>query len=189
MAKFQNENRYDYLVRAAAALHHVPAPLIKAVIGAESGYDPKAYRAEPQIDDASRGLMQLLEKTARALGHTGAADTLYDPLVNINAGSQLLARNYTHAERGKPEAPPAELWEIAISAYNAGWSPNRPYDAKRKPGGEFVNQKYVDRVLRFAKYFGGVEGLRVPPPELAPKVAGGVAIAAVLTGLYWLVFH
>lgn len=189
MAKFRDEAKYNHLIRAAALLHHVPEPLIKAVIGAESGFDPKARRDEPTVNDVSRGLMQLLETTARALGYAGSVEGLFSPLVNINTGTQLLSRNYRHAQNGKPDAPAAELWEIAISAYNAGWSQQRPYDAKRLTSGKFVNQKYVDRVLRFVQYFGGVEGLRAPAPELAPKVAAGMVVAAVVTGLYWLIFH
>lgn len=183
--KYPAENRYNHLTRAASALHIVPEPLVKAVIGAESAYNPKAYRAEPQIDDASRGLMQLLERTARSLGLTGSADKLYDPLANINLGTKLLAENYKHARAGAPSAPAGDLWEVAISAYNAGWSPDRPHDAKRTASGEFVNQRYVDKVLRLANYYGGVAGLRVPRAELAPGAAAAAVVAAVLTGLYW----
>lgn len=189
MAKFRNENRYDHLARAASALHIVPQPLIKAVIGAESAYDPRAYRAEPQINDASRGLMQLLERTARSLGHVGGVDSLFDPLNSINLGSKLLAENYKHARAGKPGAAPGDLWEVAISAYNAGWSRERPNDAKRNASGAFVNQSYVDKVLRLTKYYGGVQGLRVPRGELGPATATAAIVAAVITGLYWLLFQ
>lgn len=186
MAKFAGENRYNHLTRAASALHMVPEPLIKAVIGAESAYKPRAFRPEPQINDASRGLMQLLERTARTLGHRGDVERLFDPLLNINLGSKLLAENYQHARAGAPGADPGELWERAVSAYNAGWSPNRPHDAKRKPDGSFVNQAYVDKVLRLTAHYGGVSGLRVPPLELGRTAATAAIVAAVVAGLWFL---
>lgn len=186
MARYRGEHRYDYLVRSAGFTHGVPQPLIKAVIGAESGYDPKAFRAEPAIFDASRGLMQLLEKTSRSLGFRGDVNMLFDPSVNIDLGSQLLTENYKHARAGKPEAPAGELWEIALSAYNAGWSRERPNDAKRDRDGSFVNQPYVDKVLRLTRYFGGVGGLRVPrSPASVPLTIVGVA---ALAALYWWLF-
>ncbi|HEX7073332.1 MAG TPA: transglycosylase SLT domain-containing protein, partial [Hyphomicrobiaceae bacterium] len=52
--------RHDSLIDAAAQRHRVSQALIKAVIMAESGFNAAAYREEPQIKDASRGLMQLL---------------------------------------------------------------------------------------------------------------------------------
>ena len=52
---------------------------------------PTAYRVEPQINDASYGLMQLLERTARGLGFIGDVSELYIPKINIDLGTKLLA--------------------------------------------------------------------------------------------------
>lgn len=82
---------FDELIRHSAALHNVPELWIRAVIQTESSFNPRAYRAEPQIHDASYGLMQLLYGTARNLGYSGTPEGLYDPAINIELGTQLLS--------------------------------------------------------------------------------------------------
>lgn len=110
---------FEPLAREAAQRHAIPASLILAVCGQESGFRPTAYRPEPQIKDASYGLMQLLGKTARGLGYlddVGCAKELsglFDPETNINLGAKLLAENFAHA--GSLAG--------AVSAYNGGWRP------------------------------------------------------------------
>ncbi len=82
---------FDASIRRASLLYDVPEAWIRAVIQTESSFDPNAYRAEPQINDASYGLMQLLERTARGLGFIGPVSDLYDPDINIDLGTMLLA--------------------------------------------------------------------------------------------------
>lgn len=99
----------------SATLYNVPASWVRAVIMTESSGDPNAYRAEPQINDGSYGLMQLLLRTARGLGYAGTTAGLYDPATNIDLGTKLLRdlrRSYgTNFER-------------VYSAYNSG-NPDR----------------------------------------------------------------
>lgn len=83
-------DQYDGIIRTAASEHQVPFVWIKAVIGTESSFQEDAYRAEPQINDGSHGLMQILMRTARGLGYQGSVEGLYDPAVNINLGAKLL---------------------------------------------------------------------------------------------------
>ena len=83
--------RFQSLIESSAARYGVPAPWISAVIMTESSGNPMAYRAEPQIGDASYGLMQLLMSTARGLGYTGDANGLYDAATNIDLGTRLLS--------------------------------------------------------------------------------------------------
>src|SRR3972149_6856869 len=139
-----SENKYNNLIDRAATAFEVPAVLIKAVIAKESSFNEKAYRFESKLNDASHGLMQVLYHTAIALGFEGKPDDLYKPDVNIYYGTMLLSINLK-CSRGKIDT--------AISAYNAGWSSKRPFDAKRKKDGNFFNQDYVDKVLEFHKYF------------------------------------
>jgi len=75
-----------------AAEFRVPEVWIKGVIMAESSGNPQAFRAEPQINDASRGLMQLLYKTAKGLGYTGTPEGLFDPDTSIRLGTKLLSQ-------------------------------------------------------------------------------------------------
>lgn len=104
----------DVIARNAAAWS-VPESWIRAIIQTESGGDAYAYRAEPQISDASYGLMQLLYSTARGLGYSGQPDGLYDPETNVYYGTKLLSQL-----RGKYGADPSRVY----SAYNSG-SPDK----------------------------------------------------------------
>ena len=89
---------------------HVEPALVLAVIHMESGGDPDAFRVEPAVVDASFGLMQLLLGTARGLGFAQAPKYLFDPPVNVELGTRLLALNTT--QHGSP-------W-LALIAYNGG---------------------------------------------------------------------
>ena len=158
--RWKAENKYDKIVDAASRRYGVPADLIKGVIAQESAFHPAARREEPQINDRSRGLMQLLERTARALGYTGRFSDLYDPATNVDLGTKLLAQNHKQA-RGN--------WDVALSAYNGGFSKLRPWDAKRNAAGDIFNKDYVARVQGNRTYF--------TYKWLAPLGAVGVALA------------
>lgn len=147
---FVHENDFNPIVETAASAWDVDAALIKAIIGAESEFNPNAYRAEPQIGDASYGLMQLLYETAKSLGYTGSTGGLFDPTTNIRLGTRYLA------DLTKQASARGYGVDSAISAYNAGFSTVRPGDGKRvtnEPGSPFINQSYVDKVIRFANYY------------------------------------
>lgn len=169
MARWANENRYDGIVLEASRKYNVPDSLIKAVIAAESGFNPVAVRKETRpasdwppgvTEDASRGLMQLLEWRARDLGYRGGAGGLFDPYTNIDLGTKLLSINA--AQLGS--------WDAALSAYNGGIRPELGFGALRD--GRFANQAYVDRVNRYWMYF---ETGRMP--------AGGGAVLGLVAVL------
>lgn len=190
MSKYPNVDRWASLARTAAAKHGVPLALVLAVMQQESGGDPYAYRAEPQISDASRGLMQLLSRTARALGYGGdfapsdpvviqgrafALTGLWEPATNIGLGAKLLGQNLRAARPTHGDGALA----VAVSAYNAGFSTDRPGDAKRTAAGAIVNQDYVNKVLsymtdfEFADVASGAGSTAAPPAvtldEIAPR--------------------
>lgn len=157
---YPHEHDYDALIDSASRQFGVSVALIKAFIAQESGFDARAYRAEPQIDDASRGLMQLLYATARDLGYTGTPDGLFNPETNINLGTKYIADNIRFA------AANGYALDSAISAYNGGFSGQRPGDGKRTTdddSGPFINQDYVDSVLSKASYFAQHAGVALPP--------------------------
>ena len=167
---------YASLVSRAAAVHGIPVGLIYAVMSQESNFRPTAFRAEPKIQDGSHGLMQLLYRTAKALGYTGEVGEaskltgLFDPATNIDLGAQLLALNlkWTGSIEG------------AISAYNGGFRPDlgfgkpatRPLSIclarDQKTGecirrrevriGEFANQPYVAAVMARLELYTGDSG-------------------------------
>ena len=172
MARWANEARWDDIIKDAASRHGVPYPLVQAVIGRESQFNPAAWRAEPAIGDGSAGLMQILLGTARGEGYTGplgdsrSLTGLFDPATNIEYGTAYLARQYGRA--GGDEAG-------AVSAYNGGWRPELGFGRPAtkplrlclarsqtegqcikwrdvKPG-EYGNQPHVDAVLSNLAYF------------------------------------
>jgi soluble lytic murein transglycosylase-like protein len=141
---------FDSIIADAANAWDVPQSLIKAIVEKESGFDPNAYRAEPQIGDASRGLMQLLYGTAQSLGFAGDASDLFDPTTNIRLGTRYLA------DLTKTAARYGYGIDSAISAYNAGFSSQRAGDGKRTgdtTATPFINQSYVDGVIAAANAY------------------------------------
>ena len=110
---------FEAEIQAAGIRYSVPESWIRAVIETESAWKPTAYRAEPQINDASYGLMQLLYRTAQGLGYTGTTEGLYNPAINIDLGTKLLGdlrkrygddfrRIYSAYNSGRPD-----LWETS----------------------------------------------------------------------------
>lgn len=146
----RGSSAYDSIIAEASAAWNVPAPLIKAVIERESDFDPNAYKAEPQIGDASRGLMQLLYGTAQALGFAGDPSDLFDPTISVRLGTRYLRDLIATAARYGYGV------DSAISAYNAGFSQQRQGDGKRTgdtTATPFINQSYVDAVLSAANAY------------------------------------
>ncbi|NBD22833.1 lytic transglycosylase domain-containing protein [Paenibacillus glycinis] len=93
---------YDALIQQAAAKYGIDPTLIKAVIHTESSYNPSA-----ESSAGAKGLMQLMDGTARSLGVTDS----FDPQQNIEGGTKFLA--YLLDKYGGNE-------QAALAAYNAG---------------------------------------------------------------------
>lgn len=88
---------------------------VMAVVQIESNFDARAFRAEPQLSDASRGLMQILYATAQDRGYAGDPDGLFDPTVNLRYGMAQLVWIWDYLDaRGEANE---DNW---IAAYNAG---------------------------------------------------------------------
>lgn len=137
-------------IKAAAARRSLPWELVYAICQVESSLNPAATRHEPRyrwlVGDnetmspterqgqmTSWGLMQVMGAVARELGHIGPFEDLLHPPTGLFYGCLHLRRF-----RAK-----YDLWPDVIAAYNAG-SPRRVAGQI----GPYVNQSYVDKVLR-----------------------------------------
>lgn len=98
-------------LREAAARHRIDYELLKALIVAESGFDPRAVSPKGAV-----GLMQVMPPTGerwglRANARTPVAQQLTDPATNVRIGTRYL--------RHLIDLFPGRL-DLALAAYNAG---------------------------------------------------------------------
>lgn len=122
--------KFSEIITAAAEKYDVDASLIKAVIKAESNFDPDAVSSS-----GAQGLMQLMPATATSLG----VDDPFDPEQNIFGGTKFLHRLLDKYNNNV---------SLALAAYNAGPG------AVDKYGGippYTQTQTYVKRVLNYLK--------------------------------------
>jgi soluble lytic murein transglycosylase-like protein len=126
----------------AAERFSVDAYLIKAVIHAESAFNPRARSPKNAI-----GLMQVLPGTARDLGLSAqptatVEELLTDPRVSIVVGTKYLAEQL---ERFGGNV------ELAVAAYNAG--PGAVMKAGNKVPPYAETRAYVKRVMELARNY------------------------------------
>jgi soluble lytic murein transglycosylase-like protein len=125
---------FDAAIAEACTLYKIPAALARAIIVAESNFDPKAVSPKGAL-----GLMQLMPETAAAM----FVEDAFDPKQNIHGGIRYL-RILANMFGG-------DMVRI-VAAYNAG------PDAVRRAGGipEIAEtQEYVRRVIRLYFSFKG----------------------------------
>lgn len=103
------ENRYQPLILKAANRYGVEPEIIKAIIMAESGFNPKAVS-----NVGARGLMQLMPRTARSLG----VEDSFKPAHNIDAGVRYFRQLLDEFD--------GEV-KLALAAYHAGSFTVRKY--------------------------------------------------------------
>lgn len=148
---FDSENTFDAEILRAANATGVSVAVLKGLIGVESAFKNKAFRAEPQINDASRGLMQILYRTAKAVGYKGTEDGLFDPAMNTLYGAKFL-RDLLVKYKNLPDA---------VASYNMGHprpaSKTTPTIIKiygtPQPDWKYANQPYVNRVMAYIAYY------------------------------------
>ena len=121
--------RYDDLISTIAGMYDVEFALVKAVIKAESNFNPRAVSPK-----GARGLMQLMPTTAR---HHGVRN-IHAPMDNIMGGVEHLRMLLDRYTGNVP---------LALAAYNAGSG------AVEKAGNRIPRfaetQEYVRRVLEY----------------------------------------
>lgn len=124
---------YDGLIQRASRRHGVPAALVKAVIHAESAFDPKAVSPK-----GAMGLMQLMPATAEELGVARP----FHATQNVYAGTRYLRS--LHNRYGS--------WTHTLAAYNAGPS---AVDQYRGVPPYSETRQYVKRVLSYYRRYHG----------------------------------
>lgn len=107
----QRATAYDSLIEEHASVHRVRPDLVRAVIQAESAFNPMARSVK-----GAMGLMQLMPATAVAYGVANA----YDPAENIRAGVAYLRGLLDRYSQNE---------ELALAAYNAGPTAVEKYGA------------------------------------------------------------
>ncbi len=120
--------RFDRYINEAAMLHGVDFPLLKAVIRAESAFNPEAVSKKGAL-----GLMQIMPANLKAF----QVHDPFDPWQNIMGGARYLK---TLLERFKGQVP------LALAAYNAG---PRTVDVHRGIPPIPETEAYVKRVMTF----------------------------------------
>jgi hypothetical protein len=128
----KDETSFYPIINKAADKHDVDPALIKAIIMAESRYNPMATSEKGAI-----GLMQIMPRTASAF----SAEDMYDPVHNINAGVEYL-KNLLNQFEGN--------LELALAAYNAG--PGKVKEYRGVPPYE-VTILFVKRVFEYYRYY------------------------------------
>lgn len=139
----------------------IPREILAAMIYTESSANPGAIRFEPNyrwlydperfasqlghtldteiaLQKFSYGLLQIMGATARQQGMHGNLFKLLTPEIGVSWGCLYLRHLFDRYGN----------WLDAISAYNQG--DNRKYIIT----GQYKNQKYVDKVISRARYFG-----------------------------------
>lgn len=128
---------YDSMIHRSAKENHLDPALLKAVMKAESNFNPK---------DTSRkgacGLMQLMPDTAKKLG----VRDIYAPEENINAGARFLScmLDQFHGNTEK-----------ALAAYNAGPAVVKKYNSVPP---YLETRNYIRNVHAYYRKYRGADG-------------------------------
>ncbi|AIY41217.1 Soluble lytic murein transglycosylase precursor [Collimonas arenae] len=142
LSQHPNLKKYEQLVNQAAQEFALEPALLKAVMAAESGFNPGAVSPKGAI-----GLMQIMPATAERYGLTGdkkrpIEQKLTDPATNIRLGARYL--------RDLLKLYPAQQ-ELVIASYNAGEGAVQKYNNQIPPYPETRN--YVQLVRQFYQLY------------------------------------
>ena len=105
----KKEQLFHPIIIQVSSRHQVDPALVKAIIMAESGYNPKAISKR-----GAKGLMQLMPSTAEALG----VEDIFNPKQNISGGVRYFKQLVNKFDGNI---------KLALAAYNAGSRNVREY--------------------------------------------------------------
>lgn len=160
LAHHPNLKKYEIFLGDAAREFSVEPALLKAVMAAESGFNPGAVSPKGAV-----GLMQLMPATAERYGlqadsKQSVAQKLTDPKTNIRLGAHYLrdlVRLFPDQQR------------LVLASYNAGEGAVQKYNNRIPPYLE--TQNYVKLVTQFIEMY---------RPGGAMKMAGGTGHGTVV---------
>jgi len=117
---------YDAIIKKAQIKYGIAFSLIKAVIHAESGFNPRAVSKK-----GAKGLMQIMPDNYKAL----SVSDPFDPFQNIMGGTRYLKQLLNRYDAKLP---------LALAAYNAGPT---AVDLYRRIPPYTETQNYVQKVM------------------------------------------
>jgi soluble lytic murein transglycosylase-like protein len=128
----KREHLFHPIIEKVANRHEIDPALVKAIIMAESGYNPKAISKR-----GAKGLMQLMPSTAKSLG----VEDIFNPEHNIKGGVIYFKRL-------------VDLFEgdvkLALAAYNAGVRKVKKYQGI--PPFK-ATRYYIKKVFKYYEYY------------------------------------
>jgi soluble lytic murein transglycosylase len=142
-----SERELEPMIRRFSHQHQLHPALIRAVIKAESNFDPMAVSRAGAV-----GLMQLMPHTAVRMD----VRDLYDPEDNIGGGTKYLRQLLDRFRGNLP---------LALAAYNAG---EHVVDRYRTLPPIDETRQYVRKVLRYYRTF-LTRDLAAPGHVIAPS--------------------
>jgi len=150
-----SEQELDPVIRRYSSEHRLHPALIRAVIKAESNFDPRAVSRAGAI-----GLMQLMPQTAVRMD----VRDMFDPEDNIGGGTKYLRQLLDRFHGNLP---------LALAAYNAGENVVDRYQAL-PPIDE--TRQYVRKVLHYYRTFLVRDGVITERPvsRYAPEAPAAI---------------
>lgn len=138
----KGEHVFDPIVSKASEQHDVDPALVKAVIMAESSYNPRAVSPKGAV-----GLMQLMPDTAQSLGVSNS----FNPEQNVQGGTKYLKKLIDRFD--------GDI-KSALAAYNAG-----PGHVQKHNGVPPFKETiyYVHKVYHYYEFYrnqGGMQALQ-----------------------------
>ena len=127
---------YDSYIQDASKKFNLDPALVKAIIHVESDFNPVAVSRK-----GARGLMQLMPQTAARYHQRD----LFNPIANINVGSQHLSYLMVRYDQNMP---------LVLAAYNAG---EENVDLYRGVPPFQETRQYVKKVMKYQQRYSAVK--------------------------------
>jgi soluble lytic murein transglycosylase-like protein len=128
----KSERLYHPIILKAANRYQVDPAIVKAIIMAESSYNPKAVSKR-----GAKGLMQLMPKTAKEMG----VEDIFNPEHNINGGVRYYKKLLKQFK--------GDI-KLALAAYNAGMRTVREHNGVPP----FKSTRYyIKKVFEYYQYY------------------------------------